>query len=245
LEFVKPIRSIQFANTNNLLVLGGDDAMVYVVSVSSQQLIAEKLLSAPITALGFSWCDERLAVASVDGLLALLDPKDDFELVGEIDSSDSAILTLDWSSKNLGIGRSDGSVTVHDTDKVFGNFFVPQVELRKRKAIRSLAFGVSGRFLGKQRLHFQHQYEVRFLTLCLQHAAVGGDDGKLSVYSEKGDWVLCHQVRIDSTIKAVNWSPTGRYLGYCATSITQVGPSYLQLVCSVNGILPTIRSLVA
>jgi len=30
LEFVKPIRSIQFANTSNFLVLGGDDAMVYV-----------------------------------------------------------------------------------------------------------------------------------------------------------------------------------------------------------------------
>lgn len=150
---MKPIRSMQFSkNTNNvLLVLAGDDAMVYVVSVSNQQLIAEKLMSAPITSLGFSVGNERLAVASVDGVLALLDPSDDFEVVGEIDNSDATILTLDWCSKSFGIGRIDGSVAIYNTDDVLSNFFVPQMELpiRKRKAILSLAFGVRGRFLGK------------------------------------------------------------------------------------------------
>jgi WD40 repeat protein len=76
----------------------------------------------------------------------------------------------------------------------FSNFFVPIVEFSSNYPVRSLSFGVSGRFL-----------------------AIGGDNG-ISILSGKGGWVLCNQIKTGSHIFSTKWSPAGRYLAYAGSN---------------------------
>lgn len=149
MEFAKPLRALVFSHSNNFLALGGDEGVLYVLSVPSRSIIFNTIFNAAITTVAFSRHDERLAIGTKDGVLTLLCPDVDWEPMGELDFSESPILTQDWGSKTLAIGREDGSVSIFDSDKAFDNFFVPLAEFADSKPVRSLSFGSSGRFLGK------------------------------------------------------------------------------------------------
>lgn len=200
MEFAKPLRDLVFSNSNNYLVLAGDEGVVYVLSVPSRSIVFNTIISAAISTLAFSRHDERLSIGSMDGVMTFLCPDAEWEPVGEVDYSDSAILCQDWSTKTLAIGRKDGGVAIFDAEKAFDNFFVPMAEFSYVKPVRSLAFGASGRFL-----------------------AVVGDNGLLSILSSKGGWSQCHQFKSRSTctqLLAVSWSPAGRYLIFAGSNRT-------------------------
>jgi len=148
MEFAKPLRTLAFSHSKNFLALGGDEGVLYVLSVPSRSIIFNTIFNAAITTVAFSRHDERLAVGSKDGVLTLLCPDADWEPVGELDFSESPILAQDWSSKTLAIGREDGSVAIFDAEKAFGNFFVPLAEFSHSLPVRTLSFGTSGRWLG-------------------------------------------------------------------------------------------------
>jgi WD40 repeat protein len=148
MEFAKPIRSLMFSSSNNFLALGGDEGVLYVLSVPSRSIVYNTIVSLPIQSIAFSRHDERLAVGSDDGVLSLLCPDSDWEPAGEIETSDSPILAQDWCSKHMAVGRLDGIVAIFDTEKALSNFFVPLAEYSHALPVRSVAFGASGRFLG-------------------------------------------------------------------------------------------------
>lgn len=150
MEFPKPIRSISFSYSNNYLALGGDEAVLYVLSVPNRSMVLNMIYDSPIQTVAFSRDDERLSIGMADGMLSLLAPNDDWSPHGEIDYSDSSILCQDWCSSYLAIGRSDGSVTVFDKVKTMEGVFVPAAELSdSSRPIRSVSFGAGGRFLGE------------------------------------------------------------------------------------------------
>lgn len=184
-----------FSNSNNNLALGGDEGVLYVLSVPSRSIIFSAPGDSPIYSIGFSKDDERLAIGSSDGVLTLLCPNADWEPIGEIEDVESPILAQDWCSKNLAVGREDGSVTIFDTEKVFSNFLVPTAEFSNSLPVRSVAFGASGRFL-----------------------AIGGDSGVVSILSAKGGWVLCNQIKMGCSILTTMWSPAGRYLAFAGSN---------------------------
>jgi hypothetical protein len=107
---------------------------------------------------------------------------------GEIESSASPVLTMDWCTKNLAVGRQDGSVSIYDSDQVYSNFCVAQVELSHKKSIRSVTL-------------------VRVVAFSCRR-----DDGRLHLYSSKGGWV-CHQVKACYGISSIKWV-TGRFMAF-------------------------------
>lgn len=205
IQFPTAIQSLTFSSgtTNQFLVLGGLDSIVYVSDTTANYgIITRIVLTSSVTSVIFSKNNERLAAGSLDGTFAFLDPLKNFEYCGEIevpgnDNFDdtllsapaSAVLTADWSSKNIAIGREDGTVTVYDSKQVIGDVYESVADIVRKDAVHSVAFGVSSRFL-----------------------AVGGADRCIGIYSAKGSWVLCHQVEMDSLVTSVRWSPTGRFL---------------------------------
>ena len=190
LTFPNYIQSLSFSRGGRFLALGGP-SVVYIASFPDWSIVAERALESPITSVVFSKNNERLAVGSSDGIVTLLDPRNRWQAAAEIDSSESPVLAMDWSSKILAIGREDGTVSVYGTEKLLSNFCVPVVELPHKKTVRAVGLGVGSRFL-----------------------AVGGDDGVVNLYSSKGDWVLCHQVPAPGRIASIQWSPTGRFMAY-------------------------------
>lgn len=166
MQFTKPIESIHFSCHSDFLSLAGEGGIVYIVDVRTWELVKEShFTQASIQTIRFSRHDERLAFGSSDGVLTLLDPSDHWNTLGEIDASDSSILSLDWSTKNLAIGRDDGSITLHEADKVYANFFVPQAELSSGNApVRSVVFGARGRFLGKLLYGVRHEMQRSHFT---------------------------------------------------------------------------------
>jgi len=132
------------------MALGGEDGTVYIVLPVDWSIVKElKIASSSITALRFSRRNERLAVGSSDGIVTLLDPEDGWNIAGEIETSDAGISCIDWSSKNLVVGRSDGTISVHEAARVYANFFLPEAELARGDGpVHSVAFGVGGQFLG-------------------------------------------------------------------------------------------------
>jgi WD40 repeat protein len=147
MTFIKPIYSMHFSYQGYQLALGGESGILYVIDLETWQLIKETELShTPIQSVRFSRSD-YLAVGAADGVVTLLDPERGWEVTGEI-VNDSSVLSLDWSSKSLAIGREDGTITIHEADKLLANFYVPQTELARQAPVRSLAFGARGRCLG-------------------------------------------------------------------------------------------------
>ena len=113
-------------------------------------MILNTIFSSKINSVAFSRHDERLSIGSADGVLSLLCPDADWGPIGEIEENESPILCQDWCSKNLAVGREDGSVTIYDTEKVFNSFLGDTTaEFSYSLPVRSVAFGASGRFLGK------------------------------------------------------------------------------------------------
>lgn len=199
MEFAKPLKTLAFSYSGKFLALGGDEGVLYVLSVASRSIIFNTIFNSGIKTVAFSRQDERLAVGSNDGVLTLLCPDVDWEPVGELDYSESSILSQDWSTKTLAIGRVDGTVAVFDTDKSFGNFFVPLAEYSYSAPVRTLAFGANGQFL-----------------------AVGGDSGMASVLSSKGGWVVLNQFKLGGVIMDTKWSPAGRYLALVGENILRI-----------------------
>jgi WD40 repeat protein len=174
--------------------MGGEEAILYVLSVPTRSMILNTIMSSPIHSVAFSRNDERLSIGQEDGVLSLLVVDAEFEPTGEIDGSESPVLCHDWSFKTLAVGREDGTVTLFDTEKAFCNFFVPLAEFISNYPVRSLSFGVSERFL-----------------------AIGGDNG-IFVLSRKGGWALCHHIYTSDKIFTTRWSPAGRYLALAGTN---------------------------
>lgn len=198
IEFAKPIRSLVFSHSNNYLALGGDEGVLYVLSVPSRSMILNTILDAPIRSVAFSRHDERLSIGLDDGVLSLLVVEADWEPVGQIEYSDSPITSHEWCRKALAVGRLDGTVSIFDTEKVFSNFFVPMSEISSSSPVRSLAFGAGGRYL-----------------------AIGGDNKVLSIISSKGGWVLCNQINVGcTTLSSMKWSPAGRYIALAGSDST-------------------------
>jgi WD40 repeat protein len=192
LELTHPIRCLSFSNGSRFLAVGGEDSKISILTTAPRWAILTQIdFMAPITCLAFSKNNERLAVGTLDGTMALLDPCCVWKPAAVIDNNESPVLSLDWTSRYLACGRHDGTVTIFDSDHIFNNQFTAIAELSQTAPARSLAFGSSSRFL-----------------------VVGGDDGILHVYSAKGDWVLCHQIRESSPIRTTRWSPTGRFLAF-------------------------------
>lgn len=68
----------------------------------------------------------------------------------------------------------------------------------------------------------QHEFLCGTLMVCesgdhliivyLYYTAVGSESGTVSIFSAKGGWVLCHQLKLGNTILSTSWCPAGRYL---------------------------------
>jgi WD40 repeat protein len=151
MKFNKPVRALCFSHNGGYLALGGEDCVIYAVDVQTWTVAGEIPTSAPILALSFCVEDSTLTSGAMDGMMNMVDTET-WSIVGEMDSKDAPILSLDWSSngKHLAVGRLDSTVTVHDSQSIFGNFFVPQAELTRGGAVHAVAFGLEGEFLGKK-----------------------------------------------------------------------------------------------
>jgi WD40 repeat protein len=169
---------------------------VYVSdSAANWELIAKIEFAAPISSLHFSGKNnERLAVGSVDGTMAFLDPQSGYDFSGEVETSISPVTAIDCSSTNLAVGRQDGTVAVYDTADVIKDSYDSIADLERSSCVTSVTFGAGSRFL-----------------------AVGDADGLIGIYSAKGDWVLCHQVHLKNSVSAVAWCPLGRHLAYTSS----------------------------
>jgi WD40 repeat protein len=99
--------------------MGGDECVLYVLSVPTRSMILNTIQSSPIRSVAFSRHDERLAIGLDDGVLSLLCPEADWEPAGDIDFNESAILCQAWTSKTFAVGRMDGTVTLFDTEKAY------------------------------------------------------------------------------------------------------------------------------
>ena len=196
IQFPKPVEALSYSFGSRYIALGCADSNVYISDTASNwELIAKIEFSAPISSVQFE-CknNERLVVGCVDGTLAFLDPRKGYDFAGEIVPSVGApIVAIDWSAKNLAVGRNDGTVVLYDSDQVLIEKYTPIVELRRDSSICALSFGVSSRFL-----------------------AVGDAAGFIGIYSSKGGWVLCHQIEMDCGISSVQWCPLGRHLAFIA-----------------------------
>lgn len=197
IQFPKPVPTMTFSTGSRYLALGCFDSNVYISDTASNwELVAKIEFAAPITALRFgSKTNDRFAVGTVDGTMAFLDTSGGFDFAGEIVTSSSPVAALDWSSKNLAVGREDGTVAVYETNQVINDVYESVADLDRKKAVTAVTFGVSSRFL-----------------------AVGGVDGLVGIYSSKGGWVLCHQLSLDRSVSAVLWCPLGRHLAYGSES---------------------------
>ena len=199
MKFAKPLRALAFSHSKNLLAVGGDEGILYILSVPSRSIVFNKTISAMISTVAFSCQDERLSIGSKDGILTLLSKSMGWRPVGEIDFSDSPILCQSWSTKTLALGREDGSVTLFDTETTFENFFVPMAEFSHPNAVQSLAFDSTGRFL-----------------------AVAGDNGLASILDSVNDWMLQYRIETDHATRllATSWSLDGRYLVFAGMNKT-------------------------
>jgi WD40 repeat protein len=193
IQFPKPVETMSFSNGSRFLALGCCDSNVYVSdTISNWELVAKIEFAAPISSVQFgSKNNERLVVGSVDGTVAFLDPRKGYDFVGELEASDVPVVSIDWSSRNLAVGRTDGTVAIYDSQPVLLDSYVAIANLERDSAVCSVSFGVSSRFL-----------------------AVGDAAGLVGIYSSKGGWVLCHQIEMNYCIASILWCPLGRHLAY-------------------------------
>ena len=189
IEFEKSIRTIAFSHSSNHLALGGDEGILYVLSVPSRSLVLNTVLDSPICSISFSQDDERLSVGLDDGILSLFVVEADWEPTADIDDSDSPVSCQEWSSDAFVVGRMDGTVCIYDAEQALSNSFVTLNQISSNGSIRSVSFGVEGQFL-----------------------SVAGDTGLLYILSSKGNWVVCNQIDLGRTTLTTAWSPCGQYL---------------------------------
>ena len=185
-----PVRCMAFSHGSRFLAIGGEDGVVHVYMTAPRwACLATIDFSAPVTCLGFYKNNELLAVGSLDGTLTLVDPRSAWQKVAVLNDNESPILSLDWTSKNLAIGRHDGSILVFSSDQVVQQDLASCDVFSLPTPVRSLTIGVNSRFL-----------------------VAGGDDGTAYIFSSKNEWELCHRVDGEGPISAIQWSPTGRHL---------------------------------
>ena len=190
LRFPQPVTCLFFSHGSRYLVFGCEDSKVYVsLTAPKWTLLATTELPSPANTVVFSKDNSFVGAGTMDGSFAVLNSQRSYSISGIIDDNDSPISTADWSSKMVAIGREDGTVQLYDTNAVISGDHVPLAEIRRRGTIRSVAFGLGGRFL-----------------------AVGTSDGLVGVYSAKGGWVMCHQLRYGSGVASLRWNPNSRFL---------------------------------
>lgn len=195
IQFPKQVETMAFSNGSRFLALGCDDSNIYVSDTSANwELVAKIEFAAPISSVQYgSKNNERLVVGSVDGTLAFLDPRKGYDFAGEIEASDAPVVAIDWTSRNLAVGRNDGTVAIYDSDDVLDDSYVSVADLERDAAVCAVSFGVSSRFL-----------------------AVGDAAGFVGIYSSKGGWVMCHVVDMGRSVSSVLWCPLGRHLAFVA-----------------------------
>lgn len=192
IQFPALVHTMAFSNGSRYLALGCEDSNVYISdSTRNWELIAKIEFADVISSLCFSGKNnERLAVGSEDGTLAFLTPHEEFDFAGEVEGfEDVGVTAIDWSTKNLAVGRVDGTVAVYDSSNIVKDFYDAVADLTRDTEVVALSFGVSSRFL-----------------------AVGDTEGSIGIYSAKGGWVLCHQLEVNASVSAVQWCPLGRHL---------------------------------
>jgi WD40 repeat protein len=195
IQFPRAVRTMAFSYGSKYVAFGCEDSNVYVSDTTSNwELLSKIEFAAPISTLNFNGKNnDRLAVGSVDGTFAFLDPLKGFDFSGEIEGSDSAVIAADWQSKFLAVGREDGCISIFETEQVIKDLYDSVADLSRNAPVRSLSFGVSSRFL-----------------------AVGDAGGLISIYSSKGGWNLCHQVQLTHSVASLLWCPLGRHLAYAS-----------------------------
>lgn len=192
LEFLFPTNCLAFSNGSRMLALGGEDGKVRMVATSPLwTVIKEVNADSSIRSMAFSKNNERLVVGAADGVLMFFDPQENFAVTGECEESDAAVLSIDWCTRYLVVGREDGSLSIYDTDRIIQGHFAPATTIEGTKPIRSVAFGGGSKFL----------------------VAVA-DDGSTYVYSAAGSWALIHELHAGFPVSCLKWSPNGRHLAF-------------------------------
>lgn len=192
ISFPQPVTALAFTNGSKYLAYGCLDSRLYVSETfPNWSLVANIQLPSPVqNSLLYSQSNRLLGAGTNDGNFLLFDPEHKHTICGSIEGNGSSITSVDWSSKAIAIGKEDGTVQLYDSEKLQSGDIESIAAISKRNGIRSIAFGLSGRFL-----------------------AIGTSDGLVSIYSEKGGWVLCHQLQsLKSAVFCLTWSPTSRHL---------------------------------
>jgi WD40 repeat protein len=192
ISFPQPATALAFTNGSKYLAYGCLDSRLYVSETyPNWSLVANIELPSPVhSSLIYSHSNRLLGAGLYDGSFKLFDPEHKHAICGSIDMNESPTTTADWSSKAVAIGKEDGTVKLYDPEKLQSGIIEAIATISKRTTIRNVAFGLNGRFL-----------------------AIGTSDGFVSIYSEKGGWVLCHQLQaLKGGVTSLSWCPTSRHL---------------------------------
>ncbi len=192
ISFPQPATALAFTYGSKYLAYGCLDSRLYVSETyPNWSLVANIELPSPVhRSLIYSQNNRLLGAGLYDGTFKLFDPEHKHAICGSIDGNESPITTVDWSSKAVAIGKEDGTVKLYDPEKLQAGIIEAIATISKRTPIRNAAFGLNGRFL-----------------------AIGTSDGLVGIYSEKGGWVLCHQLQaFKGGVASLSWCPTSRHL---------------------------------
>ena len=192
LSFPQPVTALVFTNGSKYLAYGCLDARLYVSETfPNWSLVANIELPSPIqNSLIYSQNNRLLGAGTCDGRFVLFDPEQKHTICRSIEGNGSPITSVDSSSKTIAIGKEDGTVQLYDSEKLQSGEVEAVATITRKNPIRIIAFGLSGKFL-----------------------AIGTSDGLVSIYSEKGGWVLCHQLQSSkSGVRSLAWSPTSRHV---------------------------------
>eukprot|EP00977_Amphora_coffeiformis_P007272 scaffold1581_cov169-Amphora_coffeaeformis.AAC.8 len=192
LEFLFPTNCLAFSNGSRMLALGGEDGKVRIVATSPLWTVMKEVnAESSIRSMAFSKNNERLVVGASDGVLMFFSPQENFAVAGECEENESTVLSIDWCTRYLAVGREDGSLSIYETDRIIQGHFTPITTIEGMKPLRSVAFGGGSKFL----------------------VAVA-DDGSAFVYSAVGSWALIHELHAGFPVTCLKWSPNGRHLAF-------------------------------
>ena len=142
--------SLSFSPCNEYLAIGSEHTSTFVISIPSFELLTTLPSIGAIHCLKFSPDSSSLALGDADGILSMVSSSD-WNLLAEMDESESPIYALDWSQdgKFFAIGRNNALCTIHESSNVYSNFWVPQAELIRKSAVNTVAFTPKGDHIGK------------------------------------------------------------------------------------------------
>jgi WD40 repeat protein len=195
-EFLFPTTCLAFSNGSRMLAMGGKDGKVRIVATSPVWKVTTEVdVNDSVASMAFSKNNERLVVGTTDGTLIVFDPTSHFSVVGMYEENDSAVRSIDWCTQHLAVGYQDGSLLIFESGNIFKGRFGPLVCINDDLPLCQISFGLGGNYL-----------------------AVAAEEGKVSVYSAAGNWVLMHDVETGFAVPSLKWSPDGRLLALAGQS---------------------------